>query len=437
MASEGLVVKPRNSWDYFDTLHGRATGVDPWRLFDLVAGEEYRRVRQAAEAASDKTWSGIFKSLRSLTGWSASRVDELRDREEAAELASGFPIAENVRRLAAGDRIVTDTYLERDQVRRLAERIGVPAGVDIEASWDGKHSGRWWQSPAGQQTARHVGDNRRSDVDQPRAAGIEAVRYAGGDWSPGEARLDEAGHWEVAGAARAARLQNPHPPGSPEAGWWDGAAATNVPFLLLAAAMVRRYASASGLDRVAFVSRDAILLAHAYHRLYNATVPIFHASRATLRNPSAGFLTYVKRLSPGTLFVDLHGTGKTVRQFSDRHGIGMAWVNVCGQERIKAHTPALVSLRGVASGTAVEVMNYHDEGRVIDVTPSGNPVRAPIEYRLDVVRVHRSATLCGIGAVCRPPEKVTADDVLQAAAEVSKAVPRELLAEHQVEHPAA
>lgn len=437
MGREDLVVNEPNSWDYFDTLHGRTTGVDPWRIFDLVGGEEYRRVRQAAEAASDKTWGGIFRSLRNLTGWSASRVDELRDREEAAEVACGFPIAENVSRLADGDRIVTDTYFSEAQVRRLAERIGLPSGLQLVASWGGKWSGRWWQSPAGMKTARHVGDNRRSDVDQPRAAGIEAVHYAGGTWTPREARLDESGHWDVAGAARAARLQNPYQPGTPEADWWDGASGTNVPFLLLAAAMVRRYAAASGLDRIAFVSRDAILLADAYRRLYNATVSIFHASRQTLRNPSRTFLEYARLAAPGTLFVDLHGTGKTMRQFSDRHGIGMAWVNVCGQERLQAHAPALVTLRGIASGTAVEVMNYHDRGRVIDVLPSGEPVRAPLEYRLDVVRVHRAATLCGIYAACRPPEGVTVDDVLRAAAEVSQAVPRELLAEHQVEHPAA
>lgn len=423
-----------NSWDYFDTLHGRTTGVDPWRLFDLVGGEEYRRVRQAAEAASDKTWAGIFRSLRNLTGWSASRVDELRDREEAAEVACGFPIAENVSRLAAGDRIVTDTYFSEAQIRRLAERIGLPAGIDLVASWDGKWSGRWWQSPAGRQTARHVGDNLRSDVQQPRASGIEALHYTGGEWAAIERRWNDAGRWEVAGAARAARLQNPHQPGTPEAAWWDGAAAANVPFVLIAAALVRRYAEIAKPERVAFVSRDAILLGHAYHKLYNTTVTIFHASRQTFRRPSQSFLTYVKQLAPGTLFVDLHGTGATMREFSRRNGIPMTYLFVCGQERLEAHAPTLVTLRGIANGTAVEVMNYHDEGRVIDVQPNGEPVRAAVEYRTDVVAVHRAATLCGIAAACRPPEGVTADDVSASAADISRAVPRELVAEHQVEH---
>lgn len=427
-----------NSWDYFDTLHGRSTGVDHWRLFDLVAGEEYRKVRQIAEAASDHTWDGIFATMRDMTGWSASRVDELRDRETAADIACGFPIVENVRQLATGDRIVTDTYRDAAAVRRFADKIGVPADIKIVASWDGKWSGRYWRSEDGSRTRRHVGDNERSDVAQPRAAGIEAVHYTAGGWTPGERKLDEAGRWDVAGAARAARLQNPHAQGTPEAAWWDGAAQANVPFVLMAAALVRRYVEAARPERVAFVSRDAILLAHAYRKLYAETVPVFHCSRQTFRRPSQSFLTYVKRLAPGTLFVDLHGTGATMREFCRRHGVEMAYLFVCGQQRLEAQAPTLVTLKGgLASGTAVEVMNYHNQGRVIDVGPSGEPVRAPLEYRLDIVNVHRAATLCGIEAACRPPDGVTAEDVLHAAAVVSRVVPTELLAEHQVDHPLA
>lgn len=424
-----------NSWDYFDTLHGRTTGVDPWRIFDLVGGEEYRLVRQAAEAASDKTWVGIFHSLQAMTGWSADRVLDLRGREEAAERDCAFPIVENVRQFGSSDRIVTDTYFDADQIRFLAAKIGLPVEADVAASWDGKWSGRYWKSPAGRQTTRHVGDNPHSDVTKAQAFGVEAVHYRGGAWMPGELVLDEAGHWDVAGAARAARLQNPHQAGTAEAAWWDGAAATNVPFVLMAAALVRRYAQAAGLERVMFVSRDAILLGRAYSKLYGQGGGVFHCSRQTFRRPSQAFLDYVRRVAHGTLLVDLHGTGASMREFSRRHGVELAYLFVCGQERLQAHAPTLVSLKGIASGTAVEVMNYHHEGRVVDVTAAGEPARAPVEYRTDIVNVHRAATLCGIEAACRPPEGVTAADVLQAAAGVSRAVPRELLAEHQVEHP--
>lgn len=421
------------SWDYFDTLHGRSCG-EPWRIFDLVGGEEYRAVRQEAERLSDKSWNGIFKTLREITGWSQACVDDLQDLEERAELACGFPIAENVRRFGPGDRIVTDTYFGADQVQALAEKIGLPGGLDIAASWDGKWTGRYWRSKAAREIETHVGDNPRSDVSQARAAGVEARHYKGGAWTKAEKDLEAAGLWEIAGAARAARLQNLHEPGSPEAGWWAGAAAANVPFVLAAAALVRGYVEAARPERVAFVSRDTIILGEAYGHLYPSDQTCqFWASRETLRRPSAGFLTYVKRIAPGTLFVDLHGTGRTMRQFCQATGLELSYVFVCGQQRLQANAPALVTLTGIGTGTAVEVMNYDDQGRVVDVV-DGRPVRADVEYDLAPVAVHRAATLAGVYACCRPPQGVRPEHVAQAADVIRRTVPRELLRQHEVEH---
>ncbi len=424
------------SWDFFDTLFGRSCG-DPWRIFDLVGGEEYRRLRQQAERQSDKTWPGIFRSLREITGWGRERVDELQHLEEQAELACGFPIFENVSQFKPADRIITDTYFDADQIQRLASRIGLPDGLDIVASWDDKWTGWFWRSPAARAITLHIGDNPRSDVSQAKAAGREACRYVAGAWTKPENDLHKAGLWEIAGAARAARLQNPHPAGSPEAAWWDGAAAANVPFVLAAAALVRQYVDAARPARVYFVSRDSLLLGQAYARLYpDQETGVLWASRETLRRPSASFMTYVKQIATGTLFVDLHGTGRTMRQFCRTAGLDLSWVFVCGQRRLQAHAPALVALQGIGTGTAVEVLNYHDEGRVVDVV-GGRPVRAELEYDPAPVAVHRAATLVGVAACCRPPQGVTAEHVARAAEVIRRTVPRELLRQHEVEHRAA
>lgn len=420
------------SWDFFDTLMGRACG-EPWRLFEAVGGPRYVPLRQEAERRSDKTWAGIFDKVREVTGWEAGRVDALARDEWAAELRGAFPIAANVARVRPGDRIVSDTYFSTAQVRELADRIGIPRTVDIVTSWDDKWTGRWWRTEQAREAELHVGDNPRSDYAQPRAAGLAAERYAGGATTKQEAAWEKAGLWEIAAAARAARLQNPHAAGSPEAGWWDGAAAANVPFVLAAAALVHEYAATAHPERIYFVSRDAILLADIYHAVYGETVGIFHASRETLRRPSESFVRYAKRLAPGTLFVDLHGTGKTVREFSRATGIDLAYVFVCGQKRLPAHAPALATLKGIGTGTAVEVLNYHDEGRVVDVV-GDRPVRADLEYDPAIVRVHQAATLAGARLCCRRPRGVTPEHVAEAAEIIRKTVPKELLGQHQVEH---
>lgn len=423
-----------NSYDFFDTLCGRGCGV-PWRLFEAVGGAAYVPVRQEAERRSDKTWDGIFRSLRDLTRWPQARVDELAAAEWEAELAGAFPIAENVSALRPGDRIVSDTYLRVDQVRALADRIGVPAGVEVVVSFDDKWTGKWWRTASARQAEVHVGDNKRSDVRQPGVKGINARRYveAACEYEQG---WQKAGLWEVAAAARAARLQNPYDGGSPEAGWWDAAARAGVPLVLTAAALVREYATVARPERIYFVSRDAILLGHAYHTLYWETVGVFHASRLTLTRPSKSFVEYVRTLSPGTLFVDLHGTGKSVRAFSNATGIDLSCVFVCGQKRLPTYAPSLVTLGGIATGTAVEVQNYHHEGRVIDVV-DGRPVRAALEYDRRIVDIQRAAILAGVNACCRAPRGVTAEHLAEAAEIVRRNVPGDLLRQHQVQHGAS
>lgn len=422
------------SWDFFDTLCGRRTGHHPWRLFDAVAGEEYRRVRQAAELASDKTWAGIFRSLQTSTGWSAARIADLEAREWAAELAAAFPIAENVRRVRPGDRIVSDCYFTTDQVRELADRIGIPRSVEIVTSWDGKYSGRWWRSDAAKQADVHVGDNPRSDSAQPRAAGLAAERYAGGQPTRAEQEVDASGRWQVAAAMRAARLQCPHEPGTAEHGLWMSASQANVRFLLLAAAMVRQYVEAARPKRVYFVSRDTLLLRDACRRTIDLEVGTFWASRETLRRPSASFVRYVKSIASDALFVDLHGTGRTVDQFVRQTGVRLAYVFVCGQRKLPAFYPRLVELRGIGTGTAVEVMNYDTGGRVIDVV-DGQPVRAPVEYDAAAVEIHRQASMRGVEACMDRPTSVRPEEVTLAAEAIRMGVDRGLLRQHEVQHP--
>ena len=123
-----------------------------------------------------------------------------------------------------------------------------------------------------------------------------------------------------------------------------------------------------------------------------------------------------------------------MRQFATAAGLDLAYVFVSGQRRLQAHAPHLATLHGIGTGTAVEVMNYHTEGRVIDVTAAGEPIRAAVEYDLEAVRFHRAASLLGVAACCRRPEGVTGHEVAAAADAVRRAVPRELLRQHEVEH---
>lgn len=428
----------QTSWDFFDTLCGRATGHEPWRLFDLVGGPEYRRLRQEAERRSDKTWAGIFHSLRAISGWTKARVEELQASEWAAELRAAFPIAANVARVRPGDTIVTDTYFAEDQIRELASRIGLPAGVDIVATYGGKHHGTVWSRLPLAAIERHVGDNVHADVRQARAAGLAAEHYAGGSPTASEEWLSARGWWEVAGAARAARLQNPHPPGSDEAAIWSGAAGALVPFLYIAAAAIHDYAVRLGYRRVLVISRDTILAGRMLSALYpDLEVDVFHASRQTFVEPSASFIAYARREArPGTLFVDLHGSGYSLAKFTEATRLMLPCLIVC-----RFYKPldgddiaeSLCRAKSINHGTSLEVMNYHDEGRVVDVV-DGQPVRDPLEYDLEKVAVQQSAAAAGIAAASRPVRPGSPDELSELVSRCHAAAPASLRRQHVVNH---
>lgn len=422
------------SWDFFDTLCGRKTGHEPWRLFDVVGGEDYRSIRQEAERRSDKTWDGIFATLRAMTGWPESRVRQLQEAEWQAELDAAFPIAANVAAVAENDRIVTDTYLSEAQIRQLADRIGVPRSVEIVASWDGKHSGRWWKTERAKEATLHIGDNARSDYSQATSGGCNARLFAAAGQTHEERAVASSGRWEVAAAMRSARLSNPHADGSPDSRRWIAAAHANVWFLMLAAGLLVQHARRAGVRRVQFVSRDTLLLREAFAAAApDIQAGTFWASRQTLQRPSKSFIEYVRDASRGALICDLHGTGRSVQQFVDATGVRLNYVFVCGQRHMEPHYPCLTNLNGIAYGTAVEVMNYDDGGRVIDVV-DGQPVRADLEYDIEPVRVHRAATLAGIRHAIRWPENVFHEELWPAAKAIGRVVDRRLLRQHQVHH---
>jgi hypothetical protein len=428
------------SWDFFDTLLGRSTGVDPWRLFDVVGGEEFRRIRQRAEREADeKTLPGIYRQLGRITKWEPSDIEPLYRGELQAELQAAFPIVENVRLVQPGDTIVTDTYLDAGQIRLLADRIGLPADLRIVATYGGKHRGDVWRQALRGEIRRHTGDNVHADVHVPRRHGVVTEHYAGGGWTRAEKGLDASGLWAAAAASRAVRLQNPYDPGTPERAAWDAQAA-NVAFLWAAAASVRHFAQETGHSRVLFVSRSALTLGDVFAAFY-PEVPsgTFHASRQVYRSPSSSFLAYARReLRPGTLLVDLHGSGASWAAFREASGIDAMCVMVLGvagfRRRRRMLVPQLSEAATAGDGTSIEVANYALAGRVIDVV--GDRVeRDELEYDPALVQVAHAAIASATRVAVAPSRPPSWEELTQLSRAACAAVPAGLRRQHVVTHP--
>lgn len=422
------------TWDMFDTLLGRACG-EPWRLFDIIGGEAFRQVRQEAERRSDKTFEGIYNALKKLTGWPQEKIDALAAKELELEHTLAFPIAENVRQVAPGDWIVTDTYFNAQQVRALADRVGVCSDAHIYASYGGKWSGDVWRQWKEEKRGivSHTGDNKRSDYDMPRMHGYTAIRYGAGDLTTHEKFLHKVGHWDVAALSRCVRLQNPYAVDNPAHLSWFRQATCNVPFLLLCAARLAQYCQENNIEHVFFLSRDALLLKKVFIALYpEYSTAVFYASRQCYMQPSATFLAYAKEAAatPNALFVDLQGTGKSAHQFMLEHSVPMQYIFCATPTKLLAHLPSLYKIRRFQ--TEMEVFNYDTQGRVIDVV-GGEPVRDPVEYDLAAVFAAHKAVDCLLPYIFQKPTVAT-DHTMRLTLDEFRHAIKQLVKQHQIHH---
>lgn len=423
------------SWDFFDTLLGRACGA-PTRVFELMGGADFTAIRQQAEQKSDKTFEGIYASLKQITGWAASKIDSLREAELDWEKRLAFPIVENVSKVSPNDYVITDTYFNAAQVRELADRVALPK-VEIVATYGGKHHARVWRDLRARNVrfAAHTGDNRHADYEQARRHGFNAVYYRGGEPTGVEKTLIAQGYWDVAGLSRCVRLQNPYTGQDPRWSAWNKQAQYNLPFLLLTAMRVRTYLDQNHYRQAYFLSRDTCLLEKTFKALYpDFPATTFYASRQTYTRPSASFTAYASAAAsvPGALFIDLQGTGTSVRAFTERAGIQMPYLYVAAPRHLQAYVPGLYSNADI--GTAMEVFNYDTRGRVVDVQ-NGEPIRDQVEYDVRLVEAAHAAVACGLQYLFRLPA-APSDAVMQLLlAQLRQRAPRELIKQHQVHHP--
>lgn len=424
------------TWDFFDTLLGRACG-EPWRVFELMGGEEFKRLRQEAEQKSDKTFEGIYAALRRLTGWTAAKTDEYQQLEWEWEQRLAFPITANTRRVGAADLIITDTYFNQTQIRALANVIAIPQTVDIYASYGDKHTGAIWKAyrTSKHKITQHVGDNKHADYAMAKRHGIPCALFNGGAFTGFEKFLQHSGHWDVAAIARCVRLQNPYSIADKRAQIWQKHAAANVPFLLLIAAKLRQHIGEKRFERIAFVTRDTVLLHRVFNQLYpEIKTKTFYASRQTYQKPSDSFLKYVASavtMPSKTLFVDLQGTGKSAHEFMHKHKIKMNYVFCTVPTCLPCYVPYLFQINKL--GTQLEVFNYDTEGRVLDVV-DGKPVRDSLEYDAKTAKIGHDVVDCLLKSVFQSPVAPT-DEVFKQVFQQMHSAPQTLLAQHVHEHP--
>lgn len=300
------------SMDIFDTIIGRWY-YTPDSIFDSVESKvsdlvvSFKYYRKTAESVtSDKTFDGIYKKFSELTGVSESVAEVIKIAEFDEERLMTFPIMENVRKLDNDTVLISDTYFNKEQLIELLKSNGIVVYKDIICSYDGKSSGNVWNSV---KPYRHIGDNKHSDVDKAREAGINAELFNSG-LTPNESWTLNKGFPKLAYLMRAVRLSNPYSDAVKSDLWYEQTQ-SNIPLLVL----ISNYLESISNDysKYLFTQRDCCNLYEVFSHLYN-NIPSykFYSNRKLYSNPTKSFMKYTEELVDSeALIIDLQGTGDT------------------------------------------------------------------------------------------------------------------------------
>jgi len=193
-----------NSWDCFDTLIARYYHypVSIFRLIQDITGDEnfIERRKYAEKICSQKTLDGIYQHL----------PDHDPELELQLEKEYSYPILENFNRINDGDIIVSDMYLNEEQILDILRYHGLNKDIRVYSTYGRKADGSIWDSLKDQYGIQyHTGDNAHSDVKQVRKNDLKAIYY-GGSYLTNHEKLIERYSPYLSYWIKYIRLNNPY-----------------------------------------------------------------------------------------------------------------------------------------------------------------------------------------------------------------------------------
>lgn len=305
------------SMDIFDTLIGRWYYY-PDSIFDEIASvaefDNFKYWRKHAESVtSDKTFDGIYRKFKELTGSDDETVLALKELEFKLEQERTFRIVENVDKVDLDTILISDTYFDKNRLTKLLSKNGIDRYSAIVCSYDGKATGKVWNEI---RPDTHLGDNLRSDYEIARSAGIDARHFDSG-LSENEKWLETHGFQRLAYLCRAVRLSNPYNRAQEGFSVWNEQADVNLPILvLLSNHIAKEYQDC----RLLFTFRDCCNLYPLFNLLYpGKNTEKFFSSRKLYYNPTDSFREYTSEIyTDEAVIIDLQGTGDSCFSYFKR-----------------------------------------------------------------------------------------------------------------------
>ena len=295
------------------------------------------------------SFDDIYEELQRITNAPKNICDNLKKLEYDVEFEQSIPISENIRKVKAGDILISDMYLPENFIRRLLEKAGLLTPVEIIITNNGKSSGRIWKQLSDQKEfVFHIGDNQNADIKNPRLAGLESALTILSNPTPIEQYLLQR-DFNFGAYLREIRLRNPFSEEIKRIYWQ--LFTINIGILILFVQQLNRLQKKYGFEYLGFAGRDTYylrLLYEKYKRERGETPTpndYLYYSRKLTRNSGEEMAKYfaAKIENRKALIIDLVGSGIHIEYFRKKAGLTFSnLICICfrGESAKKAYADA-------------------------------------------------------------------------------------------------
>lgn len=396
------------TFDVFDTLIARRC-IEPLNIFDevatLMAEPNFTKQRVAAEQSLYGQPHGldhIYVVYEQLTGVTKARSRELQEAELLQEKSNAILIADVAHEIRHGDLLVSDMYLQPQEIRELLHSAGFNKTTPLYQSNIGKANGEFWRTIQlqGLSIDYHLGDNLHSDYAQPQAYGIKASITEAHAPNRFEEYLRQNGAELLARSCRELRLST-HASSLLQTQLRELQCGINIPILVMATLLAHKHSLATGKKTVLFSSRDCLLWLGLARRLGvfaedDINTHYFYTSRLAKTQASPTYLEYLNSFSPeSALILDIGGSGWSCRKLQRQvtQPLSFFLINFLGENFASMAYPAIEEgaepqIKGVFKNTTLtpplidlfESLNYADHPSVLDVMAMDNGLFVPVQH---------------------------------------------------------
>ena len=312
---------PINSFDVFDTLLARKAE-NPHGIFKMIEEDfpfqNFYSYRCNAEINSNGTFDDIYTKFKNIYNIDEETCSKLKEYELLTEMKNSYLIETNCNRVKDGDILISDMYLNENDIMKILKYHGFNKKVKLYASPNGKSSKKIW--PKLMKTYNinlHLGDNEHSDVNSPKSFGINAELTTIHKFSNTELFFYNNNYKGFSLIIREFRHKNPYDINTNDYQLYNDQILVNIPFLIMYSQSLYEILITEKRTRLLLVTRDGCLLKHIFNLLY-PSIECFElqSSRKIHKNPNEEYKNYLKSMYnyETCLISDLYGAFESGRE---------------------------------------------------------------------------------------------------------------------------